>query len=400
MSVLNRTILVGALGYFVDIYDLVLFSIVRIPSLRTIGVPEDQLLEQGVTLLNYQMGGLLTGGLLWGILGDKRGRISVLFGSIFLYSVANIANAFVTDMPTYGLWRFIAGVGLAGELGTAITLVSETMPKDKRGYGTMWVTGVGLFGGVVAGWMGDKVAWQTAYLMGGILGLMLLILRVGMLESGMYHKLSGKSIRKGDARMLVSNGPRFLKYISCIFIGIPIWFVAGILITFSPELTQALGVRGPIVASKSVMVSYSGLVIGDFICGALSQILKSRKKSVVGCILALSVFVLLYLTSRGLSSSHFYWIVFLLGLGTGYWVVFVTVASEQFGTNLRATVATSVPNFVRGSVIPMTLAFKWLASHVGLIQSAFLVGGISIGLALLSLCHLQETYGKELDYVE
>ncbi|MBI4393914.1 MAG: MFS transporter [Euryarchaeota archaeon] len=399
-AILNRTVIVSALGYFVDIYDLLLFSIVRVPSLQTLGVPATGMLSAGVFLLNMQMAGLLVGGILWGILGDKRGRISVLFGSIFLYSVATIANAYVTDVTTYGLLRFVAGVGLAGELGAAVTLVSEVMSTETRGYGTAIVAGVGILGAVFAVMVANAFQWQTAYLVGGGLGLVLLFARFRLRESGMYKALKPQTSGRGDIRLLFSSRERLVKYVSCILIGLPIWYSVGILVTFSPELAAAIGVVGPVSAGTAVMYNYAGAALGGFGLGVLSQKWKSRWWVVFWSQPLTMALVLLFIFSRGLSAEAFYAVCFLLGLGVGYWAVFVTVASEQFGTNLRSTVTTTVPNFIRGSVVPITLAFQTLALSVGLVRSALIVGLACILISLAALRNLKETYGKDLDYLE
>lgn len=409
-KILNANVIIAALGYFVDIYDLLLFGIVRVVSLKAIGTPESELLDKGVFLINAQMAGMLFGGLLWGILGDRKGRVTVLFGSIAMYSLANIANAFVGSFgayafETYAILRFIAGVGLAGELGCAITLVSETMSKEHRGYGTTIVAAVGILGAVVAALIGDLFSWQTAYIIGGVMGLALLIFRVSMFESGMFAQVKKSDCRKGDLRMLVHPWSRLLKYLRCILIGVPVWFVVGILVTFSPELARDIGISDPISAGKAIMWCYIGLSAGDFASGFLSQILKSRRK-VVGFALALSAaLVALYiftpeLLGHGQSEVYFYALCTALGFSVGYWAVFVTVAAEQFGTNLRATVTTSVPNFVRGAVVPLTLAFQFLNSDLSLRSSALWVGTASLGIAFLALYFMQETYGKDLDYLE
>ena len=399
-QILNVNVIVSALGYFVDIYDLLLFGIVRVASLKSLGVPEEELLNKGVFLINSQMAGLLTGGVLWGIFGDKKGRLSVLFGSIALYSLANIANAFVTNVEMYGLLRFIAGVGLAGELGAAITLVSETMSKEQRGWGTTVIASVGILGAVVAALIGDHFEWRTAYIIGGVMGLALLVLRVSMYESGMFEDAVKKDCRKGDFTMLFRPWARFAKYIRCIAIGIPVWFVVGILITFSPELAKAIGVLFPISAGKSIMYCYIGLSVGDLASGWLSQLLRSRRKA-VGIFLALTTFFIgVYLTSHELSVFEFYSLCVALGFSTGYWAVFVTIAAEQFGTNMRATVTTSVPNFVRGAVVPLTLGFQALKVSYDLRVSAFIVGGVAMAIAFAALWFMAETFGKDLDYLE
>ncbi|WP_242926127.1 MFS transporter [Pontibacter vulgaris] len=397
----NASVIVAALGYFVDIYDLVLFSIVRIPSLQALGVASQaDLLEQGVLLLNMQMAGMLVGGVAWGMLGDKRGRLSVLFGSIFLYSVANILNGFVTTIPMYAALRFIAGVGLAGELGAGITLVSEVLPKEKRGYGTMVVATIGISGAILAGFVGEYAGWRTAYFIGGGLGLLLLFLRIGVFESGMFNNLKGTGVTRGNFLSLFTNAARFKKYIKCILIGIPIWFVVGILITFSPEFGKALGITAPVSAAKAISFCYLGLTFGDFASGYLSQRFRSRRYIVLAFLLLAALAIAAYLLGRGFSLSTFYTLCVALGFAGGYWAVFVTIAAEQFGTNIRATVTTTVPNFVRGAVVLLTLAFSALKDSVGLVPGAILLGIVCLILAVASILTLEETYAKDLDYME
>jgi putative MFS transporter len=399
--ILNSAVLVGALGYFVDIYDLLLFSIVRVPSLKSLGVPPEQLMEVGLRLINLQMIGLLLGGLLWGILGDKKGRVSVLFGSIFLYSAANLANAFVQDVHTYGALRFLAGVGLAGELGAAITLVSEVMSKETRGYGTAVVASVGILGAVVAALVGDLFDWRIAYAVGGVLGLGLLALRMKTLESGLFEQTKKHSNAKhGDFFMLFKSGERFRRYLGCILVGVPIWYVIGLLITFSPELSRHIGVQGEVSGGRAIMWAYMGLSLGDLTTGLLSQALKSRKKVIASfCLLTLAL-VSFYCFSQGLSVSAFYGLCACLGFSTGYWAVFVTNASEQFGTNLRATVATTAPNFVRGSLAWVTAAYEGLKPGLGIIPATYVVGVGCIAIALFALVLLREPYGRDLDFLE
>ena len=395
----SAIVIVAALGYFVDIYDLILFSIVRISSLKSLGVTGDALLSDGVMLLNMQMAGMLIGGILWGILGDKRGRISVLFGSIIMYSVANILNGFVMDVQQYAILRVIAGIGLAGELGAGITLVSEVMSKESRGYGTTIVASVGILGAVVAAFVADIFDWRTAYFVGGGLGLLLLFLRIGVYESGMFRNIKKDEIGRGQFQHLFTNWTRFKKYVKCILIGAPLWFVVGVLITFSDAFAKALGVEG-IAPAKSVMFTYIGLAFGDLLSGYLSQYFKSRKKIIFAFILSTNILIVIYLFFNSFGSFYFYSICLLLGVSCGYWAVFVTNASEQFGTNLRATVTTTVPNFVRGAVVPLTLLFQYLKGPTGIIYSAAIVAGIALLLAYISASKLEETYGKDLDYIE
>ncbi|WP_394342577.1 MFS transporter [Pontibacter oryzae] len=399
---LNAAVIVAALGYFVDIYDLVLFSIVRIPSLQELGITaQSELLEKGVLLLNMQMAGMLLGGIGWGILGDKRGRLSVLFGSIFLYSIANIMNGFVQDIYMYAFLRFVAGLGLAGELGAGITLVSEVLPKEKRGYGTMIVATIGISGAVIAGAVGDYFGWRTAYFIGGGLGLLLLFLRLGVYESSMFKNVKAvEDVTRGNFLSLFTNGKRFWKYLKCILIGIPIWFVVGILITFSPEFGVELGVQEAVSAGKAVSFCYLGLTFGDLISGYLSQRLGSRRKVVMAFLGLSAVFILMMLLGRDFSINRFYLLCTALGFASGYWAVFITIAAEQFGTNIRATVTTTVPNFVRGAVVPLTLTFEALRHPLGFLPTAMLLAAVCLAIAIVSIFTLEETFSKELDYLE
>lgn len=399
-KLLSIPVIVAALGYFVDIYDLLLFSIVRITSLKSLGVADDQLLSQGIFLINSQMAGLLTGGIIWGIMGDKKGRLSVLFGSILLYSLANIANGFVTSVDQYAMLRFIAGIGLAGELGAGITLVSEVLPTRLRGYGTTIVASVGLLGAVVANFVARSFDWHVCYFIGGGLGLLLLITRVSVMESGIFLKVKEQVVERGNFLAIFTNRDRFKRFLSCIFIGLPIWYVIGILITFSHELAPAIGFTGTVVVGDAVMYSYLGLTAGDLASGLLSQWIKSRKKIVLLFILLTLAFVLLYLYSPFTSSAFFYVCCFSLGFGIGYWALFVTIAAEQFGTNLRSTVATTVPNFIRGTVLPLTFTFEFLRVQIGIIPGALVVGVVTIVVALWALRSLPETFGKDLNFVE
>ena len=393
-------VMVAALGYLVDMYDLFLFSVVRVPSLLSLGTSQEALLDDGIVLLNLQMAGLLIGGIFWGILGDKKGRLSVLFGSILIYSLANIANGFVTSFEQYAVLRFIAGVGLAGELGAGITLVAEVLPRKIRGYGTTLVATMGVLGAVLAYFMADLFDWRTSYFIGGGLGLLLLVLRMKVFESGIFVKIKDKNIERGNVLMLFNNKKRFLKYLKCILIGLPIWFVVGILITFSPEFGKALGITEPVNAGKAVMFAFSGQVLGDLASGFLSQYFQSRKKIILTFMLISSLMAAVYLLFPTNDIVVFYAICALLGFANGYWTLFVTVAAEMFGTNLRATVATSVPNFVRGSVIPLTALFIQFKTSWGIINAAAAVGLLSFVIAVTALRYLDETFHKDLNYVE
>ncbi len=405
-KIVNRVVVVAALGYFVDIYDLIIFGIVRRASLSDLGIEGAGLESVGLMLLQWQMGGLLLGGILWGVLGDKRGRLTVLFGSILLYSLANIANAFVTLLPqdavipAYAAFRFIAGVGLAGELGAAITLVSEVMSKEARGYGAAVVASVGILGALAAYGVSELFAWQAAYLVGGLLGLALLVARFTMRDSRMFDSLRKKTVRRGSLVMLFSSRQRLVRYAYTLLVGLPIWFVVGIMIAFSPEISVALGVTGTVSAGAAIAFTYIGLAIGDFGSGFLSGWIKSRKWVFIAFLGYTSGLIFFYTLVPGLSPALFYTLAFLLGIGTGYWAVFNMNAAEQFGTNLRATVATTAPNFVRGSLVPISMLYWLLVGRLGHVRSILIVGQATILIALFAVRQLDETYGKDLDYVE
>ena len=394
-------VLVAALGYFVDIYDLILFSVVRVESLKSLGVTGEALTSTGVRLLNMQFIGMLVGGIIWGVLGDKLGRLSVLFGSIILYSVANVINGMVETVDQYALLRFLAGVGLAGELGAGVTLVAELMPARTRGYGTTIIASVGLCGGIIAGFMGTLFPWRTSYYVGGAMGVVLLLLRLGVVESGMFDRLKEKSdVRRGDFRQLFATRERVLRYGAVILVGVPIWYAFGVLVTLAPEIGKALGLAPPPSSAVAVRWGYFGIAAGDLASGLLSQLWRSRRKVIALFIGITAVSVGVYFVFGGASLTAFYGACTLVGFGTGYWAVFVTSASEQFGTNLRATVTTTVPNFVRGSAVLCTWGFVGLKDSLGVVGGALAVGVAAFTLAGAAVAALKETYGKDLDFVE
>lgn len=397
-------IAVAALGYFVDVYDLILFSVVRNPSLKSLGLSGAELLNQGLNLMNVQMGGMLLGGILWGVYGDKKGRKSVLFGSILLYSVANALNGFVTDLNTYWVLRFIAGIGLAGELGAGITLVNETLPASKRGIGTLIIAGVGaagaVFAPIVASLSADPEWWRTCYFIGGGMGLALLLLRLGTFESSMYTGMQA-DVSKGNFFQLFTSWPTFKKYVYCILMGLPIWYIIGILVFSAPEITQLIGIQGSITGGDAIMYCYIGLSVGDFVSGALSQWFKSRNRVVfLYLVLAWGLTLYFLYVATDVSQVFANTLITALGFFGGYWAVFLTASSEQFGTNIRMTVTTTVPNFVRGALIPISLLFKFLIPSLGLIHAAAWVGVLCFSLALFAISQLKDTFGKSLDFVE
>lgn len=399
-SVFNVAVIVAALGYFVDIYDLLLFSIIRVPSLQDLGLTDVQIRDEGLFIINTQMMGLLIGGILWGVLADKKGRLSVLFASIIMYSLGNIANGFVQTVNQYAAVRFISGIGLAGELGAGITLVSELLHKDRRGVGTSLVAGIGLSGAVLAYIMKENFHWRTCYFIGGGLGFLLLFLRIKVAESGMFRHMKESKVKKGNFLMFFNNADRFKRYLLSILIGLPTWFVIGILVSFSKEFAVQMEVLGPVDPGKSVMFAYVGISLGDIAVGLVSQVLRSRKKALFIFYGLTIIGMIWFFNLRGASPEEVYWACALLGFGTGFWAIFVTMAAEQFGTNLRATAATTVPNMVRGSLNLITLLFTGLQAYYGFIQSGVITAGIIMIVTFISAALTAETFGKDLNYIE
>lgn len=398
---IRMAVIVAALGYFVDIFDIVLFGVLRQDSLTELGYSGTANSDMGILLTNLQMVGMLIGGVLWGMLGDKRGRISVLFGSILLYSSANIANGLVNDIYTYGTCRFLSGLGLAGELGAGITLVSELMSKEKRGMGTMIVASVGVSGAVAATLIGNKFDWRITYFIGGALGLALLFLRVSVHESGMFKTVSNSNISKGNFFMLFNNKSRIRRYVSCILMGMPAWFVVGVLIYQAPEFGKSMGITEKLSAGTAIRNCYLGMTLGDLTSGALSQLLKSRKNVLLIFFSLTAIFMGFYLFLPVPSADMLYFACGLLGFGVGFWAIFVTVAAELFGTNLRALTATTVPNFARGMMVPLSTLFLFLLAELNnRISAAIWVGALSLVLAFIGWSMLKETYGRDLDFVE
>src|SRR5688572_12724126 len=403
---LTPIVIVAALGYFVDIYDLLLFGIVRTASLNDLGITGQANRDQGEFLISMQMYGMLIGGILWGILGDKRGRLSVLFGSIITYSIANIANGMVNSVEAYAVWRLIAGIGLAGELGAGITLVTETLPREKRGYGTMIVAAVGLVGAIAANLVYQTVGdWRMCYYAGGVLGLLLLLLRFSVKESGLYKQVEATDASRGKFSSLFNDRHRLMKYLRCILIGIPLWFQVGVLITFAPEFARALGVTDAesIKAGEAIAWCYGGLVFGDITTGLLSQYLRSRKK-VMTIFLAFNLLmVFVYLNAFGISKTTFYLLCMAMGFSVGYWVIFVTIAAEQFGTNIRSTVTTTVPNFVRGSLPLIIILYQFFRDKTfsgNILQAGMVVGVILAAISFVALWKMKETFSEDLNYTE
>ena len=395
-------IIIAALGYFVDVYDLILFIIVRQPSLQALGYSGVALTEKGIQLLNLQMLGMLMGGIVWGILGDKKGRLSVLFGTILLYSIANLLNGMITNINQYYALRFVAGFGLAGELGIGITLIAEVMKKEHRGIGTTIVSGIGIAGAVVGFLVADRFDWRMAYFVGGGMGLLLLLLRISVAESGMFAKAKNAAVKRGSFLQFLAKKENFFKYLRCILIGIPVWYTIGLLVTLATELAADLHIVGKVTGSKAVMYHYIGASLGAFLTGFISQKLRSRKKALLLSLFGLAIGLAIIFLSRGISNNMFYALLLITGIPNGYWSVFMASASEQFGTNIRATVTTSAPNFVRGAVVLLSTIFSYLNNGLGLgfVAAVVPIGIVVIASAIYATLRTQDTFHKDLDYIE
>jgi putative MFS transporter len=407
-GILSLPVIVAALGYFVDIYDLLLFTIVREPSLQGIGVvltDKAQVLAASTKIINWQMVGLLIGGIIWGTIGDKKGRLSVLFGSIALYSVANFLTGYVQTTDQYAWARFVAGIGLAGELGAGITLVSELLPKEKRGVGTSLVAGIGLFGAVFAYFIYKFTTdWRLCYKIGGGLGIFLLLLRISVAESGMFHTVKQQAnVQRGNFLMFFNNRQRFRKYILAILIGLPTWYVIGVLVNLSNRFAKELYGETHVESGRAIMYAYAAIAIGDILIGLVSQYFKSRKKALLCFYLLCIASLVLFFSPVNSSDNSMYAICALLGFSTGFWAIFITMGAEQFGTNLRATAATTIPNMVRGALPLINLMFLDLFQKAwgwDLLRSGVVTGIVVMSITMIAFYFTEETFHKDLNYVE
>jgi putative MFS transporter len=392
-------VIVAALGYFVDVVDLWLFSNFRVASLRDLGLPAEEVTTTGAYLLNCQQAGLLLGGLLWGVMGDRRGRASVMFGSILLYSIGNILNAFVVSVPQYAALRFLTGLGLAGEIGAGITLVCELLPRTKRGIGTTFVTGLGVAGAIAASLMGKYMNWRTAFFVGGIMGLTLLFLRTLTHDSSMFAKMQQQGqLRRGSLALLLFRRDNVRKFLGCIAVGAPVWLSVAIFSIFSLEVAPALGITEPISVPDCLLCISIGMTAGDLGAGLLSQLLRSRKLPLL-ILLVLTCLTSIVITAGAVSTSMGYMtMVGFLGLFSGYWACLLTTSAEQFGTNIRATAATMVPNLVRATTIPMTIGFVTLKQYISIQNTVWVLVVIVFILAFLGLRTLKETFHTDLEY--
>lgn len=406
-GIISIPVVVAALGYFVDIYDLLLFTIVREPSLKGLGVvitDKVAVLAASTNIINWQMIGLLIGGILWGTIGDKKGRLSVLFGSIAMYSIANFVTAYVQTVEHYAWARFVAGIGLAGELGAGITLISELLPKNKRGVGTSLVAGIGLFGAVFA-YFTFKVTndWRLCYKIGGGLGIGLLLMRISVAESGMFSQTKDANVQRGNFLMFFNNSQRFKKYILAILIGLPTWYVIGILVNYSNRFAKEFYPDNHIESGRAIMYAYVGIAFGDILIGLLSQYFKSRKKALFSFYALCIASLILFFSGFINTDDKLHLVCGLLGFSTGFWAIFVTMGAEQFGTNLRATAATTIPNMVRGALPLINLLFlDVFQKNMGftLTKSGIITGIIVMSITLIAAYFTEETFSKDLNYVE
>lgn len=399
MRILNAVVVTAALGTLVDILDLTLFQSVRVASLKDLGVSPDALFRTGIMLLNIQLAGLLIGGLLWGVIADRRGRRSVLFASILMYSLTTLACAWVSSVPMYAALRFIGGIGLAGEMGAGVTLIVEVMGRENRGYGTTICAAAGVSGAIGGGMLATHLPWRTAYIIGGLLGLGLFLLRATTSESSMFARSRAESRGRGGLAIFRQwkTAKRFLLSLA---IGLPIFFVLLIIAPFAPEIGAALAPGHAVTAAVGTGAVAVGLTLGDVFSGLLSQKLRSRKRPIAINLGLLSVLLLIFFFVPIPGDKPFSLLIVALGVAAGYFVLFLTNAAEQFGTNLRGTAAISAPNIMRAMVIPMTILMKGLSPSVGLRGALVIISGVSIAIALLALRALPETFGRDLDFDE
>lgn len=402
-SVMAFSVMAAALGYFVDLYDIVIFGVVRVASLNSLGITGQANTDWGIFLLNLQMVGMLAGGFAWGIVGDKFGRRFALLATIFVFSAANLANAMITSIEQYAVLRFVAGFGLAGELGAGITLVSELLPENKRGYGTTIIAFLGLVGALTASFAGGYLDWRTAYLIGGALGMLVLLSRyIGLAESEIFEQAretrKAAPGRSGDWRLLFTRGNLFVRFLAVTAVGVPIWYVSALFVNLSPEYGKALGFSEPLKVADVLRWQALGLALGSAGSGLLSEWVRSRKLVLWLCLVALcagGVGLMRLDTARAYLT-----LMFFIGLAQGYWTAFVTLSAEQFGTNVRATVSTAVPNIVRATTVPVTMSLMALLPALGMVQATLAIGAVVFGLAFAALIALRETYGRDLNYSE
>lgn len=395
-----KMIILAAAGYFVDIYDLLIFSSERVESLEEIGVPVQNMKSVALMLQNYQMAGLIAGGFIFGMLADKLGRVRVLFASILLYSFANLGNAFVTTVPVFAAFRFIAGLGLAGELGIALSWISESLQRNQRTIATMIVSAIGLCGGITAAIVSSLLHWQTSYIIGGLMGLLLLGFRITVQESELYKKTKHESLQKGNLIQLFSNKSQMARFTLCVLSGAPSFIFMSIYVTLAPEFATAFNITGKISVSHAIMVYLIAFTVSDILCGLLSRMLQQRKAALLIYVMIQTLAVGFFFLVPPITSTDLYMRCVFLGFSVGYWGILITNSLEQFGTNIRATVATSTSNLIRGITIPATIVFSLVASSLGIIASGMIIGFSLIAISVISILLLEDKFENDLNFAE
>lgn len=392
------TVLVVALGYYVDAYDLLVMSAVRKPSLLSLGVPESETLNIGLSLLNYQLVGLMIGGVMWGVIADKYGRKKALFGSILIYSFANIANGYINSVNMYYWLRIIAGFGLAGELGVGISLITENVAKERRTISTAIVSFFGMLGASTGGWFGSIFEWQNCFLIGGFAGLLLLLLRLKVEESVMFNEIKDKNVSKGNIWMIIKNPKTLLTYFFCTLAGAASILFIGVFIQSTPELGKLFNLN--ITAGIALIWYYLGASVSEIIAGLLSKLLKERKAPIY-IFYAISLLAITNFCVNVPNSPYFFYLNCLfLGFGLGWWSQLITLSAELFGINVRATAATSIPTFARAWNIPFSNIFKQNIPNLGIVNSAFGIGVIVVSLAIISITMVKETFENDANFIE
>jgi hypothetical protein len=249
--------------------------------------------------------------------------------------------------------------------------------------------------------MKELFDWRTCYYIGGALGLTLLLLRMQVKESVLFKQVKQAGVKRGDFLMFFNNKERALLYLRCIMIGIPAWYIIGVLVTFSDQFGKEFGIEG-IDPGKAIMYQYMAIAFGDLTAGLLSKLLNSRKKALFVFYGITTLFLGLYFGLRGGGSAqNMYWLCAGLGFGTGFSVIYITMSAEQFGTNLRATAAVTIPNMVRGALPLIIILFKGMRNWTGsYVTGAVLTGALLMLIAVYAAIGIRETYNKELDFVE
>jgi MFS transporter, putative metabolite:H+ symporter len=381
-------------GYFIDIFDLVLFSTLRISSFEELKITDPTYWT--VVFFNLQMTGILVGGIFWGKMADIKGRSWSFMGTILVFSIANIINGLTSSLTVYGICRFIAGFGLAGEMGSGIALICEKVPDEKRSLYLGFVSSLGCIGAVLSGWLGDIVYWRYLFIGSGFAGILLTLLRKNLLEPDLFRKTATLNIPRGQWKTLFQSPPDLIRFILLIFLGIPMWYIIGILWSFSTEMTSTIGLN-IFTSGQAILWGYVGVWMGDMLMPFVSQFLKSRIFTIQICLIMMLLGVIYLFQFQPHSLLSFQLTHIFLGFTIGYWAVYATLCGESFGTNIRALTSTSLPSLIRFSSIPMMIIYQYGRDENEL--------NIALGMGLTVLCismittyFIKDTFQKDIDF--